>query len=652
MKKIGLVFIILFLVLGSNALAAPEYTAIYLGTLGGDRSRAHAINNQGQIVGDSYISAGGAHAFLWENGDMKNLGTLGGYESYATDINGKGQVAGYSRNPLNDIHAFIWENNVMQDIGALNGNGNSKRANSINDNGYIVGSDGNTAFLWKSANTGMQKLETLSGASEAFGINNNNQIVGFSRTASDHIHPVLWDDANNIYDLGKLDSADKDYGIAYNINNMGQVLGQSGSYSFVWNANDGMQKLEGMDVHASHSDINNNGQIVGTTTGQPRAALWENGIIKDLNNSTDLNDGWVLSYASSINDKGQIVGWGQYQKHSEEAFLLTPTTMIGNIPGCTDNDLDGYCAETNDCDDNNPAINASTVWHKDVDGDGHSDGQEILQCQQPAGYRLRSEITEIDGDCNDNDPTETDPNTTWYKDIDNDGYSDGAIVPNSCNRPTGYKLPSELTAITGDCDDSSAELGPGLTWYQDSDNDGFGDPLTSKTQCSQPVGYVLNNTDCLDSDFSVHANAKEVCNDGIDQNCTGSDLTDCPTYPQMAVNSSLDETNTSASILVTASATTGTIKKVTIFYRPIGSTGEYHKIELTPEGGQWTYTLLPGYEYYIQVEDDMGNITQSKKQKIQGAEVPTLTWWGVVALVFGLFWGLPKNGRRMRKVAI
>jgi len=79
-------------------------------------------------------------------------------------------------------------------------------------------------------------------------------------------------------------------------------------------------------------------------------------------------------------------------------------------------------------------------------------------------------------DCNDNDPLEH-PEQVWYKDADNDGYSDGASVT-QCARPAGYKAASELTAISGDCNDSSA---------------------------------------------AVHPGAAEIRGDGIDQDCNGSD---------------------------------------------------------------------------------------------------------------------------------
>ena len=120
MKTILVVFAVLFLASANQALAAtPQYTVTDLGTLpGGSGSYAEAINNNGQVVGYSYIGGDSVcHPFLWQSGSgMLDLGTLGGSYSIAEGINNLGQVVGMS-----DHVAFLYSGETMQNIGALLG---------------------------------------------------------------------------------------------------------------------------------------------------------------------------------------------------------------------------------------------------------------------------------------------------------------------------------------------------------------------------------------------------------------------------------------------------------------------------------------------------------------------------------------------------
>ena len=76
---------------------------------------------------------------------------------------------------------------------------------------------------------------------------------------------------------------------------------------------------------------------------------------------------------------------------------------------------------------------------------------------------------------------------------------------------------------TGNGDDD----GNSVIFYEDYDGDNYGNPNSSIEATSQPTGYVLDNTDCDDSNQNINPAATEICGDNVDQDCNGLDL-DCP----------------------------------------------------------------------------------------------------------------------------
>jgi probable HAF family extracellular repeat protein len=113
-----------------------------LGTLGGTgNSEAFAINDLGEIVGQSVTANGDTHAFLYKKGKLIDLGTLGGSVSAALAINDEEAAVGYAALSGDaNVHAVAYFHGHAFDLGVLS-DGDSA-ANSINDLFQAVGTSG------------------------------------------------------------------------------------------------------------------------------------------------------------------------------------------------------------------------------------------------------------------------------------------------------------------------------------------------------------------------------------------------------------------------------------------------------------------------------------------------------------------------------
>ena len=92
------------------------------------------------------------------------------------------------------------------------------------------------------------------------------------------------------------------------------------------------------------------------------------------------------------------------------------------------------------------------------------------------------------------------------------------------------------------------------TWYQDSDEDGFGNPNNSQESCTQPAGYISDNSDFDDVNATAFPGADEICDDGIDNNGNG-EIDECSVPNQTSgswtdnFNGSYTITNASISVI-------------------------------------------------------------------------------------------------------
>src|SRR5215467_7119511 len=90
----GMLMVGLSLCLALRYTHHKPYEVADLGTLGGPNSRAFALNDKGQVVGQADTPDRHSHAFLWEGGHMIDLVAPGVEGSCACSINNRGQIVG------------------------------------------------------------------------------------------------------------------------------------------------------------------------------------------------------------------------------------------------------------------------------------------------------------------------------------------------------------------------------------------------------------------------------------------------------------------------------------------------------------------------------------------------------------------------------
>jgi len=193
-------------------------------------TKAHGINNQGQLVGAGKEGEPNfyTHAALWLNKDTEaiDLGFLGqgiplNY-SEAYGVSDLTHVVGNSAVGT-AIHGFLWRNGQMTDLGV----GDAK---AINNTGVIAGRSILNPVIWEYDITNpnsvprMRQLPIPSGFFTAIStaVNDPGDVVGYAGSPNIDSHAILWRNGQAI-DLGVWPGGH--YSVANGINDLGQIVG-------------------------------------------------------------------------------------------------------------------------------------------------------------------------------------------------------------------------------------------------------------------------------------------------------------------------------------------------------------------------------------------------------------------------------------------
>jgi len=290
-----------------------------------------------------------------------------------------------------------------------------------------------------------------------------------------------------------------------------------------------------------------------------------NGIDDDCDGAID-EEGAVGSSTWYADNDGD--GYGDPNAPTEACS--EPIAHTDDNTDCDDRDSEVYpaaeelCATVgvdDDCDgqiDEGDAADAGT-YYSDADGDGYGDpDSEVGSCSVPdngseqagdcddTNAEVNPDGLEVcnglDDDCDGTiDNSDAEDAQTWYQDGDGDGYGDADSSTTACDEPHGFSEDDT------DCDDGDDDVNPGApelcetegvdddcdgeideddaadvsTWYADADGDGYGEAATTTEECTQPTGFVSDDTDCNDGDESIHPGATELCNN-TDDDCDSS----------------------------------------------------------------------------------------------------------------------------------
>ena len=344
MKRIVLSFFVLaLLIVSSQVEARMLYDVIEIKHDSYDYVSASDINNNGVVTGNLCCNGEGMPAYRWKEGQgfvPLELIENGDY-SRGKAVNDYNIVAGYGNTSYSEGYvAFIsyWNTTTVL---PLHPGDSASEAHAINDSGVVAGVvlSGITrrAVYWDD-NHVLENVNNILGGPEslAYGINNNNEIVGWAHdaTGSQRAFFVNTNTTQNMEDIGSLDGGAQAYAKAINDSSVvvgyseKEETGMNAHYGFVWDAENGMREIcDNLGYNSHVRAINNQGVAVGEFVDEnyyPYACIWDevHGS-RNINDLIDSNSEYHIGGCYGINDLGEIVCAASKDEEGVEV-LLTP----------------------------------------------------------------------------------------------------------------------------------------------------------------------------------------------------------------------------------------------------------------------------------------------------------------------------------------
>jgi probable HAF family extracellular repeat protein len=285
--------------------------------------RPYHVNDAGAIAGMTEQH----RAALWTEKDGLKIADLpqGFHHAEGVDVNLNGQLLGTASTADGSRRqSFLYEGGKVT---LLPGDG--ARANAINAAGELAGEAklaGSTGpVLWRQGKA--LSLGACCGG-RATGLNDHGEVVGEAYDKQGRYQAFVWTEKAGLRVIGPADT----YSAAATVNQRGDVI----VYAFTngsWLYRDGIPtKMELSKRWPSQPrGMNACGVVVGSfgaNSDESEAFLWDDKSgFRNLNDLVAMNSGWKLEVASSINERGEIAGWGDHGGDDDAGFLLIPETQ-------------------------------------------------------------------------------------------------------------------------------------------------------------------------------------------------------------------------------------------------------------------------------------------------------------------------------------